>query len=86
MALREMIALLQEIDERYLDDEWSAPAFGDLPDGYRSVASLLEGALSLNFEADPERPFFRPIGSRTRKMLGDNPDAVYYTAPIRGDR
>ena len=41
--MREMIALLQEIDERYLGDEWSAPAFGDLPDGYRSVASLLEG-------------------------------------------
>ena len=81
-----MVALLQEIDERYLGDEWSAPAFGDLPDGYRSVASLLEGALSLNFEADPERSFFRPIGSRTRKMLGDNPDAVYYAAPIRDDR
>jgi hypothetical protein len=85
-ALREMIALLQEIDERYLGDEWSAPAFDDLADGYRSVASLLEGALLLNFEADPERSFFRPIGSRTRKMLGDNPDAVYYTAPIRDDQ
>jgi hypothetical protein len=85
-ALREMIALLQEIDERYLGDEWSASSFGDLPDGYRSVANTLEGALFLMFDTDAERPFFRPIVSRTRKMLGDNPDALYYTAPVRDDR
>ncbi|MCU0270066.1 MAG: hypothetical protein MUF83_15660 [Acidimicrobiales bacterium] len=85
-ALRELTALLEEIDERYLGDEWSAAAFGDLPDGYRSVANTLEGALFLAFDSDPERPFFRQIVSRTRKMLGDNPDALYYTAPVRGDR
>lgn len=85
-ALRDLIALLQEIDERYLGDEWGAPAFGDLPDGFRSVAHMLEGGLSLMFDTDPERPFFRPIVTRTRKMLGDNPDALYYTAPVRDDR
>ncbi len=86
LALRELIALLQEIDERYLGDEWSAPAFGDLPDGFRSVANMVEGGFFLMFDSDPERPFFRPIVSRTRKMLGDNPDALYYTAPVRSDR
>jgi hypothetical protein len=84
-ALRELIALLQEIDERYLGDDWGAAAFGDLPDGVRSVANVLEGGLTLMFESDPERPFFRPIVTRTRKMLGDNPDALYYTAPVRSD-
>jgi hypothetical protein len=84
-ALRELIELLQEVDERYLGEEWSAPAFGDLPDGYRSVANMLEGGLYLMFDTDPQRPFFRPIVSRTRKMLGDNPDALYYTAPVRDD-
>ena len=52
-ALRELIALLQEIDERYLGDEWSAPAFGDLYDGYRSIAHTLEGAFRSMFENDP---------------------------------
>ena len=75
-ALRELIALLEEIDERYLGEEWSAPAFGDLYDGYRSIAHTLEGALALQFENDASRPFFRAIGTRTRKMLGDNPDAL----------
>src|SRR5262245_50340683 len=85
-AFGEFVALLQEVDARYLGDEWSASAFGDLPDGYRSVANLLEGAMFLAFESDPERPFFRPIVSRSRKMLGDNADALYYSAPIRADR
>jgi hypothetical protein len=85
-ALRELIALLQEVDDRYLGDEWAAPAFGDLHDGYRSAAHMLEGGLYLMFDTDPERPFFRRIVSRTRKMLGDNPDAIYYTAPVRHDR
>jgi hypothetical protein len=84
-ALRELIALLQEIDERYLGDEWNAPAFGDLPDGVRTVANMLEAGLTLMFVSDPDRPFFRPIVTRTRKMLGDNPDALYYTAPVRAD-
>jgi hypothetical protein len=47
---------------------------------------MLEGGLYLMFDADPERPFFRRIVTRTRKMLGDNPDAIYYEAPVRDDR
>jgi hypothetical protein len=85
-ALRELIALLQEIDERYLGDEWGAPALGDATDGFRSVANTLEGGLFLAFDCDPARPFFRRIVSRTRKMLGDNADAIYYTAPVSADR
>jgi hypothetical protein len=84
-ALRELIGLLEEVDNRYLGDEWGAAAFGDLADGFRSVANLVEGGFFLGFESDPERPFFRPIVSRARKLLGDNPDALYYTAPVRAD-
>jgi len=84
-ALREFIALLQEIDERYLGEEWGADAFGDLPDGFRQIASLIEGGFTLAFESDPDRPFFNRIVTRSRKMLGDNADAIYYTTPIRSD-
>ena len=85
-ALREFIGLLQEIDERYLGDEWMANAFGDLPDGFRQIASMLEGGFHLMFELDPERPYFNRIVTRSRKMMGDNADALYYTAPVRSDR
>jgi len=84
-AFRELIAVLQEVDARYLGDEWSAGAFGDLHDGFRSVMHILEGGCFLMFESDPEHPIFRPIVTRTRKMLGDNPDALYYSAPVRDD-
>ena len=46
---------------------------------------MLEGAFRSMFEIDASRPFFQPIGTRTRKMLGDNADALYYTAPVRAD-
>src|SRR3954471_23747805 len=82
-ALHELIALLQEVDDRYLGDEWGSPGMGDTVDGFRSLANMIEGAFLLSFESDPERPFFRPIVSRSRKMLGDNPDAIYYTAPVQ---
>ncbi len=52
----------------------------------RLVLHLLAGAIDLYFEADPERPHFAPIVSPTRKFLGDNPDAFYFLAPLRGDR
>ena len=64
-ALREYIALLQEIDERYLGDEWMAGAFGDLPDGFRQIASMLEGGFHLMFE----------LGSRPAVLPPDR-DAV----------
>jgi hypothetical protein len=85
-ALRELIALLEEIDERYLGEEWGSPALGDTVDGFFSVAHLIQGGFFLAFESDPEHPFFRPIVSRSRKLLGDNPDALYYTAPVQADR
>jgi Protein of unknown function (DUF1214) len=84
-ALRGLIELLEEIDERYLGEEWGAADFGDIADGFRYVANMIEAGFLLGFDADPERPFFRPIVSRARKLLGDNTDALYYTAPIRDD-
>jgi hypothetical protein len=84
-ALREFIATLEEIDARYLGDEWMAPEFGDVHDGVRSVAHTIEGAFTLMFECDARHPFFRPIVTRSRKMLGDNPDAIYYTTPVHAD-
>jgi hypothetical protein len=43
---------------------------------------LLEGGLAGFFETDPSRPDFRQIVSPSRKFTGDNPDAIYFDAPI----
>lgn len=47
---------------------------------------VLWSALDLLAEADPERPVFRRTVWPYFKFLGDNPDAIYYTAYIRSDR
>jgi len=52
----------------------------------RNVLHLLSAALDFYLEGDPERPAFVRIVSPTRKILGDNPDAIYHFARLRGDR
>lgn len=52
----------------------------------RNVLHLLSAGLELYLEGDPERPEFARIVSPTRKILGDNPDAIYHFARLRGDR
>jgi hypothetical protein len=55
-------------------------------EGFRYVTHLLSEASELLVEADPERPRFSSIVTPARKFLGDNPDAIYHQAVIRGDR
>ena len=47
---------------------------------------LLSAGIDFYLEGDPERPEFVRIVTPTRKFLGDNPDAIYHFARIRGDR
>jgi hypothetical protein len=49
------------------------------------VGQLLGIASELFFEADTEHPRFASIVSPARKLQGDNPDAIYHHARIRGD-
>ena len=85
-ALRELIELLTEIDARWAGPEWNLTSEADVVGAHRALMHLLEGGLHTMFEGDPEHPQFRRIVSPTRKFTGDNPDAIYYDAPIRGDR
>jgi len=84
--LRELLELIREIDERRFGPEWGIQTEADLADGHRALMHMLQLALFSHFEADPERPRFRRIVSPTRKIRGDNPDAIYFEAPVRGDR
>ncbi|MCG8591306.1 MAG: hypothetical protein MJE66_18590 [Proteobacteria bacterium] len=85
-ALRELIAVLQEVDERWAGPEWNLQNELDVADAHRALAHLLEGGLVGFFENDPDSPFFRRIVTPTRKLMGDNPDAIYFDAPVRPDR
>jgi hypothetical protein len=81
-ALRELIALLQEIDRRYLSEEWNLLGTADVAEATRAVMHMLQGGLALQFERSAQRPSFRRIVTPTRKFTGDNADAVYFDAPV----
>ncbi len=84
-ALRELIATLQEVDERYAGDEWMVSSDDDVAGALRSAMHILQGGLFSAFERDPSKPEFRKIVSSFRKFTGDNPDAVYNEAPVSAD-
>jgi hypothetical protein len=85
-AYAELAKALEEVEAEYLSAERRITRAGDVSDGHRFLMHVLQTALFLRLEFDPERPSFRRIVSPTRKLLGDQPDALYFEAPIRGDR
>jgi hypothetical protein len=82
----DLIAALVEIRDGYVlaENRFTDPL--DVVEGYRSVGQLLSAASELFFEADPDHPRLASIVSPARKLQGDNPDAIYHFARIRGDR
>jgi hypothetical protein len=77
---------LGEIRDGYVLDAKRFTDDLEVLEGLRYVTQLLSEASELLVEADPERPRFSSIVSPARKFLGDNPDALYQQAVIRGDR
>lgn len=85
-AFNELIDLLTDIRDSYaLSSERFSDEL-DVVEAYRYAMQLLSEASELLVEGDPERPRFSSIVSPARKFLGDNPDALYQQAVIRGDR
>ena len=84
-ALRELLDLLQEIDERWAGPEWNLHSESDVANAHRALMHMLEGGLITFFETDPTRPRFQRIVSATRKITGDNADAIYFDAPVSPD-
>ncbi len=86
-AYEELVELLGEVRSSFVP-----PTAGegwrelDVVEAYRYVAHLLGAGFDFHLEGDPERPRFSRVVSPTRKFLGDNPDAVYHWARLRGDR
>ena len=81
-ALREMIDLLKEVDEHWCSEERNLTSAEDVAGSHRALMHILEAGLVGYFEQDPHRPDFRRIVTPSRKLTGDNSDAIYFDAPI----
>jgi len=84
-ALHELIDLLGEVDERWASPEWNLHSEEDVFGAHRAVMHYLQWGLVGLFERDPADPRFHRIVDPDRKVLGDNPDAVYFDAPVSAD-
>jgi len=81
-----LLEVLAEAGERFAGEEWMVVGDRDVAEAHRAIAHILQSALVSHAEFDPERPVWRRIVTPTRKFSGDNADAIYFEAPIRGDR
>lgn len=85
-AMLELLAALDETQARFLNADAGVTSADEVAEGQRALAHILQTGLYFWLEADSERPVFKPYVTSTRKFLGDNPDSLYYFAPIRDDR
>ena len=81
-ALHELIALLQQVDEHWCGPERNLHSEADVAGAHRALMHIIEASLVGYFEQDPVRPDFRRIVTPSRKLTGDNSDAIYFDAPI----
>ena len=81
-ALRELIELLQEVDEHWCSEERNLASAEDVAGSHRALMHILEAGLVGYFEQDARKPSFRRIVTPSRKLTGDNSDAIYFDAPL----
>lgn len=81
-ALQEFIELLGEVNSRYLSAEYGNEDPVQQSMGRRFLAHAIEAAMRLHLEADPAHPRWVRFVDPQLKLLGDNPDALYYSTPV----
>ena len=74
---------LAEADTKYLSPTGHAVVDPvDIAEGHKYLTHLLRTGLETLLEQDSDRPSFRKLVAADRKILGDNPDAIYYASPL----
>jgi hypothetical protein len=81
-AYAELAATIAEIDAKYVSTERGMKTPEERAASRYLVANALQHAFQCWFEADPKRPVFQRWLGPTKKLLGDNPDAIYYGAIV----
>jgi hypothetical protein len=79
-AFAELAAVLGEIEAGYIGPDRGMHTPEERAAGRNLVANALHHGFQCWFDVDPKRPLFQRWLSATKKLLGDNPDAVYYGA------
>ncbi|HEY6131994.1 MAG TPA: hypothetical protein VIV27_08240, partial [Halioglobus sp.] len=81
-ALAELQDALDKLEIAFSSPAWQLRTPLDFAEARRVMLHSLLHGLHSWLEADPARPFFTPFTDQHKKLLGDNPDARYFTAVI----
>lgn len=81
-ALGELQRTLDDLEAAFATPQWQLRTPQDFAEARRSLLHTLLHGLQCWLEADPARPFFTAFIDQHKKLLGDNPDARYYSAAI----
>ncbi|MEE2678667.1 MAG: DUF1214 domain-containing protein [Myxococcota bacterium] len=79
-AFENLASQLIEIEAKYIATHPEMDSIEGRNAGRYLVANALQHGFQCCFDVDPMRPVFHRWLSPTKKLLGDNPDAVYYGA------
>jgi hypothetical protein len=81
-ALAELQQTLDQLETDFTSPAWKLRTPQDYAEARRVMLHALMHGLECWLEADPARPFFTLFTNQHKKLLGDNPDARYYSAVI----
>ena len=81
-ALAELQQAMEKLEADFAKPEWKLRTPTDFAEARRVLLHTLMHALQSWLEADPVRPFFTAFINQHKKLLGDNPDARYFSAVV----
>ena len=82
----ELVELMAEIEQDWWREDRMMPTPDARAEARVFALNSLQHALEFWSQADPARPWFYRWFSPTKKLLGDNPDAIYYGSVIDPER
>lgn len=81
-AWLDLAAAMTEVEAKYDVAPYAGADPVERAEARRFMAHTLQAALQFWTDADPARPVFTRFVGPHQKLLGDNPDAIYYFAAI----
>lgn len=85
-ALLNLLATVEQIQTDYVNSDKNVLDADTAGEANRLIAHMLYTGMEFWLEADPSNPQFKQYVTTNRKLLGDNPDSIYYFAAIRDDQ
>ncbi|MFO0688486.1 MAG: DUF1214 domain-containing protein [Myxococcota bacterium] len=85
-AMQAILDAIREVETKILTAKNGFTDPVELAEAERTIGHILHTGLEFWLEADLDRPVFKQYVTPTRKLLGCNPDSLYYFAAIRPDK